>query len=36
MSLRERLRASPLMDERRFTRALEWLYAQAWERWRNP
>jgi predicted O-linked N-acetylglucosamine transferase (SPINDLY family) len=34
LSLRARLQASPLMDERQFTRDLEALYAGAWERWR--
>ena len=34
-TLRERLRASPLMDEAGFTRELEKLYAGAWERWRK-
>jgi predicted O-linked N-acetylglucosamine transferase (SPINDLY family) len=33
-TLRDRLRASALMDEARFTRDLESLYEQAWERWR--
>jgi predicted O-linked N-acetylglucosamine transferase (SPINDLY family) len=34
-SLRQRLRQSPLTDERRFTRDLECLYVTAWERWRR-
>jgi predicted O-linked N-acetylglucosamine transferase (SPINDLY family) len=34
-SLRDWLRHSPLMDERRFTRDLEALYRQIWERWRT-
>lgn len=34
-SLRDRLRASPLMDEEQFTRDLEALYLRAWERWRT-
>jgi protein O-GlcNAc transferase len=32
-SLRERMRASPLMDGARFTRNLEALYRQAWRDW---
>lgn len=32
-SLRERLRTSPLMDEERFTRNIEVLYRESWQRW---
>lgn len=32
-SLRERMRASPLMDEERFTRDLEQAYLQMWQQW---
>lgn len=32
-SLRERMRASPLMDTGRYTRALEGLYREAWREW---
>jgi predicted O-linked N-acetylglucosamine transferase (SPINDLY family) len=32
-SLRERMRASPLMDEERFTRDLEHAYRQMWRKW---
>jgi predicted O-linked N-acetylglucosamine transferase (SPINDLY family) len=32
-SLRSRMRASPLMDEERFTRDLESLYRQVWREW---
>jgi predicted O-linked N-acetylglucosamine transferase (SPINDLY family) len=32
-SLRERMRASPLLAEERFTRQLEALYREAWRRW---
>jgi predicted O-linked N-acetylglucosamine transferase (SPINDLY family) len=32
-SLRERLRASPLMDDRGFTRGLEAAYRRMWENW---
>jgi predicted O-linked N-acetylglucosamine transferase (SPINDLY family) len=32
-SLRQRLRASPLMDEERFTRDLEQAYRQMWRKW---
>jgi len=32
-SLRSRMRASPLMDEERFTRDLEHAYRQMWRRW---
>jgi protein O-GlcNAc transferase len=32
-SLRERMRASPLMDEERFTRDLEHAYRQMWRTW---
>jgi predicted O-linked N-acetylglucosamine transferase (SPINDLY family) len=32
-SLRNRMRASPLMDEERFTRDLEHAYRQMWRRW---
>jgi predicted O-linked N-acetylglucosamine transferase (SPINDLY family) len=32
-ALRERLRASPLMDEESFTRALEQAYQQVWQAW---
>ena len=31
--MRERMRASPLMQEKKFTRSLEHLYRQAWRRW---
>ena len=31
--LRQRMRDSPLLDEARFTRALEALYREAWRRW---
>jgi len=31
--MRERLKASPLMDEAGFTRAIESLYREAWRRW---
>jgi predicted O-linked N-acetylglucosamine transferase (SPINDLY family) len=31
--LRERMRASPLMDEERFTRDLEQVYRQMWRNW---
>lgn len=34
-SLRQQLQHSPLMDERQFTRDLEALYSQVWERWRQ-
>ena len=33
VSLRERTRASPLMDEVRFTRDLELAYREMWRRW---
>jgi protein O-GlcNAc transferase len=32
-SLRERMRASPLMDEERFTRDLELAYREMWRKW---
>jgi len=32
-SLRERMRASPLMDEERFVRDLEYAYRQMWRKW---
>lgn len=32
-SLRERMRASPLMDEERFTRDLEQAYREMWRKW---
>ena len=32
-SLRERMRASPMMNEERFTRSLEALYRELWHRW---
>jgi len=32
-SLRDRMVASPLMDERRFARDLEQLYSMLWRRW---
>jgi predicted O-linked N-acetylglucosamine transferase (SPINDLY family) len=35
-SLRNRLRQSPLMDEKRLTLDLEGLLLHAWERWRAP
>ena len=34
-TLRDRLRASPLMNERQFTANLESLYLAAWEQWRS-
>jgi len=33
VSLRERTRTSPLMDEVRFTRDLELAYREMWRRW---
>jgi protein O-GlcNAc transferase len=32
-SLRDRMTASPLMDEVRFARSLEQIYRQMWRRW---